>query len=98
MDAKDTVMIPEKLSEAIQYFPNWDLNRSNKFIEELCNYIAQRQAEISFKAGIKEVVEKLKGAMEGKTYWAKNCQQNRKRQCKCCQECPGLEIISRRGG
>ena len=57
MEAKDTVMNPIKLSETIQYFPDWDLGRGNQFIEELCAYIAKAQAEISFKAGRKEVVE-----------------------------------------
>lgn len=57
MKAKDTVMDPITLSEKIQYFPNWDLHRGNEFIEELCRYVAEAQAEISFKAGRREVVE-----------------------------------------
>ena len=34
--------------------------RGNKFIEDMCNYIANAQAEISFEAGIKDVVETVK--------------------------------------
>ena len=58
---EDTVMPPIMLSETIQYFPNWDLGRSNKFIEELCAYVAKTQAGISFKSGIKEVVDWIEG-------------------------------------
>jgi len=58
MKAKDTIMNPIKLSETIQYFPDWDLNRGNKFIEELCAYVAKAQAEISFPAGEKQGIEK----------------------------------------
>ena len=57
MKAENTVMSDIEVSERIQYFPDWDLGRGNQFIEELCKYIAMAQAEISFKAGIKEVVE-----------------------------------------
>lgn len=51
MKWEDTVMTPVRLSEVIQYFPDWDLSRGNKFIEELCAYVGKAQAEISFKAG-----------------------------------------------
>ena len=34
-----------KMSEVIQRFPRWDLNRSNKFIEELCSYVAEAQLD-----------------------------------------------------
>jgi len=54
MEAKDTTMSPIKLSEVIQHFPDWDLNRGNKFIEELCTYVAKAQAVITFSAGYKQ--------------------------------------------
>ena len=60
MKAEDTVMNPIQLSERIQYFPDWDLARGNQFIEELCYYIARSQAEITFRAGINEVVDWMK--------------------------------------
>jgi len=57
MKAEDTVMDPIQLSERIQYFPDWDLARGNKFIEELCYYIARSQAEITWDIAYKEGFE-----------------------------------------
>ena len=49
MEAKDTVMSDEQLNRI------W--NVLHKQVGNRLGYIAQAQAEISFKAGIKEVVE-----------------------------------------
>ena len=66
MEARDTVMNEEQLGQVEQSYLREDyavnairLNRGHT--EELRQRIAQAQAEVSFKAGIKEVVRWLNG-------------------------------------
>ncbi len=64
----------------------------NKVIDEwgyFCGLsCGKRIAWLNYMEGIKEVVKDLTNQMNGNSYWGKNCKQNRKSQCKCCQDCP----------
>lgn len=56
MEAKDTVLTGEEMSEEIQRkTKKWSVCNP-AFIEDVAGIIAGRQAEISFRAGRKEVV------------------------------------------
>ena len=64
MEAKDTVMKDEEIMKLAQVPPE-DFAASPHWWLRANQRVAERQAEISFKAGIKEAVE----ALENTLYW-----------------------------
>ena len=69
MEAKDTVMTGEEMSQEIQRkAKKWSIVNP-KFIEDIANITANKQAENSFKVGIKEGYEQ--GSEEEYKRWVK---------------------------
>ena len=67
MEAKDTVMGGEQMSEQIQMkTKKWSICNP-EFIEDVAGIIAQAQAEISFKMGYNQAIKDIgQGKWEGK--------------------------------
>jgi len=85
MEARDTIMSEEQLKEAERDYMNEDYSVNairlvRGHTEDLMLRVAQAQAEISFKAGIREVLEWLKDRLEGGDFMAYFLEQDFKAQ------------------